>query len=126
MQGRANESQKLLNWGYTAFDAVRLFEADKPVTVAPVWKGKSNEARLGGSGALYVAVPKGEGDRIRTAVERNDPLVAPLTKGQRVGTLKVTTAAGTPVASVPLVAMDDVPQAGLLGRAWDALRLWIK
>ena len=125
-QARANESQKLLNWGYTAFDAIRLFEAGNPVSVVPVWKGTSGEAKLGSEGALYVAVPKGEGERIRTSIERTDPLVAPLRQGQRVGMLKVSTSAGTPVVSVPLVVMEEVPQAGLLGRAWDALRLWIK
>jgi D-alanyl-D-alanine carboxypeptidase (penicillin-binding protein 5/6) len=125
-QARANESQKLLNWGYTAFDAIRLFEAGNPVSVVPVWKGKSSEAKLGSDGPLYVAVPKGEGERIRTSIERTDPLVAPLAQGQRVGTLKVSTAAGSPVVSVPLVVMEEVPQAGILGRAWDALRLWIK
>ena len=55
-----------------------------------------------------------------------DPLVAPLAKGQRVGTLKVSTAAGTAVLDVPLVALDGVEQAGIFGRAWDAMRLWIK
>jgi len=126
MQGRANESQKLLNWGYTQFDAVRLFEAGKAVVTVPVWKGKAPEARLGSEGALYVAVPKGEGDHLKTAVERTDPLVAPLARGQAVGQLKVTTGAGAAVATVPLVVLEEVPQAGLLGRAWDALRLWIK
>lgn len=126
MQARANESQKLLNWGYTAFDAVRLFEAGKPVATVPVWKGSAAQAQLVGDGAVYVAVPRGEGDKLKTTVERTDPLVAPLAKGQRVGTLKVTTSAGTPVAQVPLVVAEEVPQAGLLGRAWDAIRLWIK
>ncbi|MBN8486975.1 MAG: D-alanyl-D-alanine carboxypeptidase [Burkholderiales bacterium] len=126
MQARANESQKLLNWGYTAFDAVRLFEAGKPVQTVPVWKGARNTVDLGVDGPLVVAVPKGEAEHLRTAVERIDPLVAPLSKGQRVATLKVSTVGGTPVAAVPLLVQDEVPQAGLLGRAWDALRLWIK
>jgi D-alanyl-D-alanine carboxypeptidase (penicillin-binding protein 5/6) len=127
MQGRANESQKLLNWGYTAFDDVRLFDTGKPIATVPVWKGQANEARLvAGEGSVFVAVPRGEGDKLKTTIERTDPLVAPLAKGQRVGTLKVTTAAGTPVATLPLVVADEVPQAGLLGRAWDAIRLWIK
>jgi serine-type D-Ala-D-Ala carboxypeptidase (penicillin-binding protein 5/6) len=126
MQARANESQKLLNWGYTAFDAVRLFEAGKPVQTVPVWKGARNTVDLGVEGALVVAVPRGEAEHLRTAVERIDPLVAPLAKGQRVATLKVSTVGGTPVAAVPLLVQDEVPQAGLLGRAWDALRLWIK
>ncbi|MFO1337992.1 MAG: D-alanyl-D-alanine carboxypeptidase family protein [Burkholderiaceae bacterium] len=123
---RANESQKLLNWGYTAFDVVRLFEAGKAVATVPVWKGQVNQALLGSEGAIYVAVPRGEGEKLQTTIERTDPLVAPLTKGQRVGTLKVTTAGGAPVAAVPLVVQAEVPQAGLLGRAWDAIRLWIK
>jgi len=125
-EARASESQKLLNWGWSAWDAVRLFEADKAIVSVPVWKGKLPEARLGAAGALFVTVPKGEGDKLKTSIERTDPLVAPLSKGQRVGTLKVTTAAGTKVADVPLVVLEPVELAGLLGRAWDAVRLWIK
>ena len=59
-------------------------------------------------------------------IERTDPLVAPLAKGQRVGTLKVSTATGAPVVEVPLVALEGVEEAGIFGRAWDAIRLWIK
>ncbi len=81
---------------------------------------------LGSADAIYVAVPKGEGDRLKTQVERTDPLVAPLAKGQRVGSLKVTTASGTAIATIPLTVLEEVPQAGLFGRAWDAIRLWIK
>ena len=124
---RADEAQKLLNWGWTAFDDVRLVEAGKSVGApVPVWKGTRAQVGLGSPDALYVAVPKGEGDRLKTVVERTDPLVAPLAKGQRVGSLKVTTASGATVATIPLTVLEDVPQAGLLGRAWDAIRLWIK
>jgi serine-type D-Ala-D-Ala carboxypeptidase (penicillin-binding protein 5/6) len=125
-EGRAGESQKLLNWGYTAWDAVRLFEAGKSVTDVPVWKGQSATARLGAAEAVYVTVPKGEGDKLATTVQRTDPLVAPLAKGQSVGTLEVATAGGAKLASVPLVVLEPVAQAGWLGRSWDALRLWIK
>jgi serine-type D-Ala-D-Ala carboxypeptidase (penicillin-binding protein 5/6) len=125
-EARASESQKLLNWGYTAWDAVRLFEDGKPATRVPVWKGAQREASLGAAGSLYVAVPRGEGDKLKTAIERTDPLVAPLSKNQRVGTLKVTTAGGVAIATVPLVVQEAVPEAGLFGRAWDSLRLWIK
>jgi len=125
-EARASESQKLLNWGFQAFDDLRLFENNKPMATAPVWKGKSNEAKLGAAGPVYVSVPRGEGASLKTAISRTDPLVAPLTQGQRVGTLKVTTAAGAPVTEVPLVVMETVEQAGIFGRAWDAVRLWIK
>jgi len=125
-EGRASESQKLLNWGFQAFDDLRLFDSGKPVTTVPVWKGKSRDAKLGAAGPVFVTVPRGEGANLQTKIERTDPLVAPLQVGQRVGTLKVTTAAGTKVAEVPLVVMEGVEQAGIFGRAWDAIRLWIK
>ncbi len=127
LQSRANESQKLLNWGYATFDAVRLFDGSKPVQTVPVWKGSANEVAIGGvEGAVYVAVPKGEAERLKTSIERIDPLLAPLAKGQRVATLKVTTGSGAVVAELPLVTQAAVPEAGALGRAWDAIRLWIK
>jgi serine-type D-Ala-D-Ala carboxypeptidase (penicillin-binding protein 5/6) len=123
---RANESQKLLNWGFTAFDPVRLFEAGKPIVTPEIWKGVQKQAKLGAEGSVVIAVPRGESDKLKTEVQRTDPLVAPLAKGQRVGTLKVTTAAGAPVAEVPLVVQEAVEQAGIFGRAWDSVRLWIK
>jgi D-alanyl-D-alanine carboxypeptidase (penicillin-binding protein 5/6) len=125
-QARAGESQKLLNWGWQAWDGVRLFEADKAVATVPVWKGAARQAALGAPGAVYITVPKGEGEKLETTIERTDPLVAPLTQGQRVGTLKVATATGAQVAAVPLVVLEPVPLAGLFGRAWDSIRLWIK
>lgn len=125
-EARANESQKLLNWGWTAWDAVRLFPAGEPVATVPVWKGTRNTARLGTPEALVVTVPRGEGDKLRTTLERTDPLVAPLTQGQVVGRVRIATAGGSTVAEVPLQVLEPVPLAGILGRAWDALRLWIQ
>ena len=126
MEARASESQKLLNWGFQAFDTMRLFNDTKPIVTPPVWKGKAPEVKLGAAGGLFVSVPKGEGGKLQTKVERTDPLVAPLAKGQRVGTIKVLTASGAPVLDVPLVVLEGVEEAGIFGRAWDALRLWIK
>ena len=122
---RANESQKLLNWGYTAYDAVRLFEAGQPAATPAVWKGKADTLKLGRPEAIVVAVPAGSAARIKTQIARPDPLVAPFAKNQNVGTLKVMLGE-EPVTEVPLVALDAVEQAGILGRAWDAVRLWIK
>ena len=125
-ESRASESQKLLNWGYTAWDAVRLFEPGQAAASVPVWKGQQPLAVLGAASGIVVTVPKGEGNKLKTVITRSDPLVAPLTQGQRVGTLDVSTAAGTKVASLPLVVLQAVPQAGILGRAWDSIRLWVK
>jgi len=122
---RANESQKLLNWGYTAFDAVKLFDAGQAVDTPAVWKGKASTVKIGRQEAIVVAVPAGSGGKIATQVARRDPLVAPFGKGQEVGTLKVSLG-GESLREVPLLALDGVEQAGVLGRAWDAIRLWIK
>ena len=126
MDARANESQKLLNWGYQAFDTVRLFDDGQPMVSPQVWKGTSAQAKLGAAGGVFVTVPKGEGGKLQTKIERTDPLVAPLAKGQRVGSVKVSTASGLAVLEFPLVVLEPVEQAGLFGRAWDSLRLWIK
>jgi len=124
-QARASESQKLLNWGYTAFEAVKLFEGNQAVVVANVWKGKSSQVALGRPQAIVVAVPPGTAGRLKTEVVRADPLIAPFPKGQPLATLKIS-AGEQSLVDVPLLALDSVEQAGVLGRAWDALRLWIK
>jgi D-alanyl-D-alanine carboxypeptidase (penicillin-binding protein 5/6) len=124
---RISETQKLLNWGYTAFEAVKLFDAGQPVASPEVWKGKSATVKLGQPQAIVVAVPAGSSAKLKTEVARPEPLVAPFTKGQRVGTLKISADAGASVvAEVPLVVLESVEEAGIMGRAWDAIRLWIK
>ena len=122
---RANEAQKLLNWGYTAFEAVKLFEPGQAVATPAIWKGKANALKLGRSDALVVAVPTGSAAQIKTQLVRPDPLVAPVSKGQTLGSLKIYRGEQFWV-EMPLQALDTVEQAGVLGRAWDALRLWIK
>ena len=122
---RANESQKLLNWGYTAFDAVKLFDAGAPAATPAIWKGTQNTLKIGLPEAIVITVPSGSAGKVTTQVERQEPLIAPFTKGQKVGTLKVMLG-DQQVASVPLQALEDVQQAGIFGRAWDAIRLWIK
>lgn len=122
---RANESQKLLNWGFTAFEGVKLFDADQPVVSSSVWKGTQNTVKLGRPQAIVVAVPQGSAAKLKTQVVRTEPLVAPIAKGQQLGVLKIL-AGDQPMGEVPLLALESVEQAGVLGRAWDAVRLWIR
>jgi D-alanyl-D-alanine carboxypeptidase (penicillin-binding protein 5/6) len=122
---RANESQKLLNWGYTAFEAVKLFDVDQAVVTPAIWKGTSPTVKLGRNQSIVVAVPNGMATKVKTQVLRNDPLLAPVMKGQPLATLRVT-AGDQPVVDVPLLVLDGVDQAGVIGRAWDAIRLWIR
>lgn len=122
---RANEAQKLLNWGYTAFDAVKLYEPGQAVATPAIWKGKAATVKLGRSDALVVAVPTGTASQIKTQLARPEPLVAPVTRGQAIGSLQIYRGEQLWV-DMPLQALDTVEQAGVLGRAWDAMRLWIK
>ena len=92
-----------------------------------VWKGKEAVVKLGRPEAIVVAVAAGSAAKVKTQVARPDPLVAPFKKGQPLGSLKVMLGDNpTPLAEVPLVALEAVEEAGILGRAWDSIRLWIK
>ena len=122
---RANEAQKLLNWGYTAYEAIKLFDANQAVVTPEVWKGTQKTAKLGRAQPVVVAVPAGTAGRVKTRVARPDPLIAPLAKGQLVGTLKISSGEQS-LLDVPLMVLEPVEQAGVLSRAWDAVRLWIK
>lgn len=122
---RANESQKLLNWGFTAFEAVKLFEAGQAVLSPNVWKGAASSVKIGRPHAIVMAVPSGSAAKLSTQVVRTEPLVAPIAKGQAVATLRVLSGDQT-VAEMPLLALEAVEQAGIMGRAWDAVRMWIR
>jgi D-alanyl-D-alanine carboxypeptidase (penicillin-binding protein 5/6) len=122
---RAQESQKLLNWGFQFFDSVKLFGAGDSVKALEVWKGATDAVKVGVKGDLFVTVPRGEADKLRAELVSQQPLVAPLASGQRVGVVRVTFE-GKPHGEAPLVALEPVEEAGFFGRAWDTLRLWTK
>jgi D-alanyl-D-alanine carboxypeptidase (penicillin-binding protein 5/6) len=122
---RAQESLKLLNWGFQFFDSVKLHAADTPVRSLEVWKGAARNVPVGVGADLFITVPKGEADKLKAELVSQQPLVAPLTKGQRVGVVRVTHD-GKPYGEYPLITLQAVAQAGFFGRAWDTLRLWLK
>jgi D-alanyl-D-alanine carboxypeptidase (penicillin-binding protein 5/6) len=119
---RATEGEKLLVWGYNAFEIVKLFDATAPLT-AKVWKGVANQVSLGSSPSpiLVVAVPAGLNAKVTSHIEAK-PLVAPMAKGQVVAQLKVAVN-DQPWQTIPLQAQQDVAQAGWLGRTWDGARM---
>jgi len=120
---RAIEAQKLLNYGFQAFDTVALYQSGKPVTQLPVWKGASPTVSAGFLADRHVTLAKGQADKLSLALVAQDRLIAPVQSGQNVGTVKVAFE-GKPVAEFPLIALEDVPPASLAGRAWDTIRLW--
>lgn len=120
---RASESQRLLNYGFQAFDTVQLYQSGKPVSTLRVWKGAANDVAAGFVADQYVTLPKGQAEKLQLSLTATEPLLAPVVQGQRVGNVKVALD-GKPVAEFPLVALADVPAASLFGRAWDSVRLW--
>jgi D-alanyl-D-alanine carboxypeptidase (penicillin-binding protein 5/6) len=122
---RAAESQKLLNHGFQAYDGVRVYAANQPVTTMRVWKGTANQLKAGFLRDLRLAVPKGTGDKLKASMDSVQPLLAPIRAGQQVATLKLVLD-NQPYGEFPVVALEDVPVAGIVGRGWDAIRLFFQ
>jgi serine-type D-Ala-D-Ala carboxypeptidase (penicillin-binding protein 5/6) len=119
---RAAESQKLLNYGFQFYDGVRLYAANESVATLQVFKGSANSVKTGFLADLYLTLPKGQGDKLKATLESEQPLLAPISVGQRVGTMKLTLE-GKPYRELAVVALENVPVAGIFGRGWDTLRL---
>ncbi|GHT88248.1 peptidase [Betaproteobacteria bacterium] len=122
---RAQESQKLLNFGFQFYDTVKLYAADQSLSKFRVWKGARNEVNAGFTQDLVLSLPKGKADKVEATLESKQPVFAPLSKGQEIGTLKLSID-GQPFGEYPVVALEDVGIAGFFGRLWDAILLWFK
>lgn len=122
---RTQESQKLLNFGFQSFDAVKLYAKDQAVSQLKVWKGAQNNVKAGFLDDFTLSLPKGMAEKVKASLVSQQPLLAPVQKGQRVATLKLTLD-DKPYGEHPVVALETVPVAGMLGRAWDTMRLWFE
>ena len=122
---RTQESQKLLNFGFQFFDAVKLYGKDQEVSRLRVWKGAQNIVRAGFLEDFTLSLPKGMAENLKASLVSQQPLMAPVLKGQRIATLKLSLD-DKPYGEYPVVALESVPVAGMIGRAWDAMRLWFE
>jgi len=122
---RTQESQKLLNWGFQNFDTVKLYSKGQAVATPEVWKGAQSSVKIGFTNDVLVTVPKGVAGKLKPVLERKDPLVAPLARNGRVGTLKMMVD-NKPLLVLPVVALEEVQEASIFGRTWDSMRLWLK
>ncbi len=129
---RAQESLKLLQYGFQAYDAVRLYDKDVAVSQLKVFKGAQNTVKAGFLDNFIVSLPKGAtaaNDAIKVQLESRQPLLAPVQAGERVATLKLFVREGAemkPWGEYPVVALETVPIAGIFGRTWDSLKLWLQ
>ncbi|TCJ12777.1 D-alanyl-D-alanine carboxypeptidase [Parasulfuritortus cantonensis] len=121
---RASESQKLLNYGFQFYETVKLYRANQPVTKLRIYKGTSSELAAGFARDFYVTVPRGSAQRLKAQIISKQPMLAPISKGQAVATLRLTLD-GQPVGDYALAALTEVSVSGLIRRAWDSLMLML-
>ncbi len=122
---RAQESLKLLNFGFQVYDTVKLYSKGQTISMLEVWKGSESRLKAGAGADLAVTVPKGLAERVKAELVSQQPLLAPISAGQRVGTVRVSLE-GKLLREYPVVALESVGVAGMLGRAWDTMRLWFR
>ena len=120
---RARDSQALLNWGFRFYETHEMYKAGAQVAQQKVWKGQENEVRLGLAEPLLVTVPRGRYEQLKPMMDVPATLVAPIEKGQAIGTVKVMLDDKV-IAQRPLVAIDGIEQAGFFKRLWHELLMW--
>lgn len=120
---RAEDSLALLNWGFRFYETHRLYEPGKAIATQRVWKGQAKDVQLGVAQPMLVSVPRGRYDDLKPTMDVPKTLVAPITAGQAIGTVKVTLD-GKVVAESPLVAITPIEEAGFFRRLWDAFWMW--
>ncbi|MFT4198484.1 MAG: D-alanyl-D-alanine carboxypeptidase family protein [Pseudoxanthomonas sp.] len=120
---RADDSLALLNWGFRFFEAHTLYKPGDAVATQKVWKGAQRQVRLSVARPLVVLAPRGRYQALKASMDVHKQIVAPLAKGQALGTVKVSLD-GKVVAQAPLVAAEAVEQGGFFRRLWDAFWMW--
>lgn len=120
---RAQESQKLLSYGFRYYRTHALYEAGQVLRDEKVWAGSRDQIRLGVAENLAVTVPRGQTDQLEASIELDKVIRAPVASGDVLGQVQITLQ-GERVASVPLVALEAVPEGGLFKRIWHAILLF--
>jgi len=121
---RTTESQKLLNFGFQAYETRLVYAKGKPVAEPEVYKGTRSHVAIGFQHDVWLTLPRDQFKGVRAVVQTRQPFVAPLAAGEKAGIMKLMRD-NAPVAELPVVALEDVPVAGFLSRGWDTLRLLV-
>ncbi len=120
---RANETQKLLTYGFRYFESKTFYKKDQELAQAKVWKGTSEMVKAGLAEDLTLTLPKGQVEKLQGSLHMDPVLVAPLAKGAAVGKVDISLD-GQVVKSVNLVALEAVEEGSLFRRLWDSIRLF--
>ena len=122
---RATESQKLLNYGFQFFDSTLVYKQGQNISQLKVWKGSENQVASTVADDLFLTLPKGEYANVKAVISSTQPLIAPIKKGQVIGNVKFILD-GKTIDQRALVAAKSVDTAGILGRAWDSIKLLLQ
>ncbi|MEN5116222.1 D-alanyl-D-alanine carboxypeptidase family protein [Luteimonas sp. TWI662] len=120
---RATDSLALLNWGFRFFETHAVYDGQKAVSTQKVWKGKADEVQLGVAEPMLVSMPRGKYAQLKPSMDIPETLVAPIEKGQQIGTVRVVLD-GKVIAERPLVALEAVEEAGFFKRLWHEFLMW--
>ena len=126
---RAQESQKLLNFGFLSYDGIRLYEKSQVLSQLKIFKGERDTVNAGFQDDLVLSVPKGAAESLKVELASVQPLLAPVQQGQKIASLKVSVTVGdqsVALGEYPVVALETVPLGGIFSRAWDSIRLWMQ
>jgi len=120
MQERADEPARLMEWGYHEFNSYPLFKVGQSVAMAKVWLGEAEQVPVTVGEDFSLTLPVALRDKLKVAVEYQEPLPAPISKGQVIGKA-IITVANNPAGEVSLVAGADVPKLGFFAALFTKL-----
>ena len=120
---RAQESLKLLNFGFLQYDAAQLYAKDQTVSELKVWKGDASKVKAGFFKNFVLSIPQGQAANIKTELISKQPLIAPIPQGTEVATLRVSLGDKS-LGEYPVFALEEVKEAGFFGRIWDTILMW--
>ncbi|MBC7182034.1 MAG: D-alanyl-D-alanine carboxypeptidase, partial [Marinobacter sp.] len=120
---RAQEVQKMLNYGFRYYQSEHLFRAGQELIEARVWGGQSDQISVGMAEDVYVTIPRGSRDSLESTVDLDSVIKAPINMGDELGRVKVSYN-GEVLVDQPVLALSDVPEGGFFKRIWDAIKLF--
>lgn len=120
-ESRAQETQKLLSYGFRYFETVKLYDAGSVLNTSRVWGGESNELPVGIDSDVMMTVPRARNEELTARLDIQGDLAAPIEAGQRVGTLEVRLGEEV-VGEQPLLALESVEEGGLVKKLVDQVR----
>jgi len=122
---RAQESQKLLNFGFRFYETHALYQANVPLKSVRIYKGKKTELALGLKDTLHVTIPRGQRKNLKPSIKLQQIIEAPVSKGNEFGQVEVLLD-GKVAAKVPVIALEDIPKGSLWQLGKDSVLLMFK